>query len=186
MTNTNKSMEVNTTKTSVYAEKIFSLAQDKKNEIFYNSSAEHAIVVHQALMKTAEKYVCIFSSSMCSEISNNTEYISYVRKFLEGNKDRYIRILLTDYTDEFLQTKIAKLFAHYPQQVQVKKYDGNVYYKNVPAHFTVTDDRAFRLETDIEKHMAFGNFGSKEQACTLKEVFDKMFISKLASNVTYC
>ena len=179
-------MTVNAIKSSVYAEDIFKLAEGKINEIFYNSSAEHAIIVHQALMKTAERYVCIFSSSMCSEISNNSDYIAYVRSFLEGSKDRTIRILLTDYTDNFWNMPIAKLLAHYPQQVEVKRYDGNVYYKDTPVHFTVTDDRAFRLETDIKKHMAFGNFKSERQAGALKEVFDKMFISKMASNVVPC
>ena len=179
-------MTVNTTKSSVYAEEIFKLAEEKKNEIFYNSSAEHAIIVHQALMKTAEKYVCIFCSSMCSEISNNAEYLAYVRSFLDGSKDRQIRILLTDYTDDFWQMPIAKQFTNYSLQVQVKKYDGIVYYKDAPAHFTVVDDRAFRLETDIEKHMAFGNFNSEGQASALKEVFDKMFVSKLSSSVAHC
>ena len=179
-------MAVNATKASVYAEDIFRLAEGKTNEIFYNSSAEHAIIVHQALMKTAEKYVCIFSSSMCSEISNNPEYIAYVRAFLEGGKDRSINILLTDYTDDFWRMPIAKLLAQFPQQVHVKKYDGNAYYKDKPAHFTVTDDRAFRLETDIDKHMAFGNFNSVGQASALKSVFDKMFVSKLATAVVPC
>lgn len=179
-------MPANATKTSVYAEEIFRLAENRSDEIFYNSSAEHAIVVHQALMKTAERYVCIFSSSMCSEISNNDEYIKYVRNFLKGGNDRRINILLTDYTNDFWKQPIAKLLADYPLQVQVKKYDGNAYYKGAPAHFTVTDDRAFRLETDIEKHMAFGNFNSEEQAGALKVVFDKMFDSKLASIVDPC
>lgn len=179
-------MAVNATKASVYAEDIFRLAEGKTNEIFYNSSAEHAIIVHQALMKTAENYVCIFSSSMCSEISNNLEYIAYVRAFLEGGKDRTIKILLTDFSLDFWQKPIAKLLAQYPLQVEVKKYDGNAYYKDKPAHFTVTDDRAFRLETDIDKHMAFGNFNSEGQASALKSVFDKMFVSKLATTVVPC
>lgn len=179
-------MALNSTKNSVYSEEIFRLAEEKKNEIFYNSSAEHAIIVHQALMKTAERYVCIFSSSMCSEISNNDEYIAYVRNFLEGGKDRYIKILLTDYSNDFWKNPIAKVLTHYPQQVQIKKYDGNVYYKDNPTHFTVTDDRAFRLETDIKNHMAFGNFNSEEQAKALKSVFDKMFLSRLSSTVDPC
>ena len=179
-------MVVNETKTSVYSEEIFKLAEEKKNEIFYNSSAEHAIIVHQALMKTAENYVCIFSSSMCSEISNNPEYIAYVKTFLGGSKDRTIQILLSDYTDDFWKNPIAKELAKFPQQVHVKKYDGNVYYKEKPAHFTVTDGRAFRLETDIDKHMAFGNFNSEGQASALKSVFDKMFVSKLATAVAPC
>lgn len=169
---------------SVYAEEIFELAKGKKDELFYNSSAEHAVIVHQALMKTADKYVCIYSSSMCTEISNNHDYCNYIEAFLKGRKDRKINILLTDYTNDFWNKEVGKILSKYPQQVSVKKYDGTVYYKDTPVHFTVTDDRAYRLETDIENHMAFGNFNSEEQAGTLKEVFDKMFNSKLAESVS--
>lgn len=170
-------------KSSVYAEEIFELAEGKKDEMFYNSSAEHAVIVHQALMKTAERYVCIYSSSMCSEISNNPDYCYYMKSFLEGSKDRKINILLTDYSNDFWNKEVGKLLSRYPQQVSIKKYDGTVYYKDSPVHFTVTDDRAYRLETDIENHMAFGNFNSEEQARALKEVFDKMFNSMLAESV---
>lgn len=176
----------NLLKTSVYADEIFKLAEAKKDEMFYNSSAEHAVIVHQALMKTAEKYVCIYSSSMCSEISNNSDYCRYMQHFLDGDNSRKINILLTDYTNSFWKQNIGILISKYPNQVTVKKYSGNVYYKDAPVHFTVTDDRAFRLETDIEKHMAFGNFNSEEQAEALKNVFDKMFSSKLATLVTSC
>ena len=140
---------------SVYAMNIFKLAEEKKDEMFYNSSAEHATIVHQALVKTASNYVYIFSCSMCSEISNNQEYCDYVKNFLECNKSHQIKIVLTDYNDGFCQMPIAKLLAQYPLQVSVKKYPGEIYYKEKPCHFTITDDRAFRLETDIENHMVF-------------------------------
>jgi len=173
-------------KRSVYAEEIFKLARERKNEVFYNSSAEHATIVHQALMKNAENYVYIFSSGMCTEISNNEAYCETVRDFLSKEKARKIKILLTDYSNEFQQMPIARLLAEYPLQVTIKKYAGNVYYKNSPVHFTVTDDRAFRLETDIENHMAFGNFNSPTQAVVLKDLFEKTFESQLASSVKIC
>lgn len=176
----------NTIKNSVYAEEIFKLAEDKKNEIFYNSSAEHAIIVHQALVKTATNYMYIFSSSMCTEISNNSDYCNLVKAFLRENKNRQIKIVLTDYNDGFALMPIAKLLAEFPLQVSIKRYPGEVYYKDKPVHFTITDDRAFRLETDINNHMAFGNFNSPDQAKAMKAVFEKVYQSKLASSVTLC
>jgi len=171
---------------TVYAEKIFRLAEEKTDEIYYNSSADHAIIVHQALMGNAADYVDIFSSSMCSEISNNQEYCRLVDTFLKSDKKHRINIILTDYEDGFTMMPIAKTLLQYPLQVSIKRYDGRALYKGKPAHFTVSDDRAFRLETDIEQHMAFGNFNSPRQATELKGLFDKIFNSPLSRTVTPC
>lgn len=168
---------------SVYAANIFKLAEEKKDEIFYNSSAEHASIVHQALAKNATQYIDIFSSSMCTDVSNNPDYCNLIRTFLDADKKRTIKIILTNYTDNFLHTDIAKLLAQYPSQVSIKSYGGIVKYKGAPAHFTVSDDRAYRLETDIYERMAFGNFNSPAQAKELKSVFEKIFNSKLVKDV---
>lgn len=167
-------MNINPTRT-VYAEKIFNLAKDKADLVFYNSSPEHAIIVHQALVQNADNYVYIFSSSMCTEVSNNPEYCEIVKRFLSGSENRQIKIILTNYDDGFPEKPIAKVLALFPEQVEVKRFDGKVEYKGSPVHFTVSDDRAFRLETNIEEQMAFGNFNSPEQARDLKEVFEKAF-----------
>lgn len=170
---------------TIYAEKIFQLAKERVNEVFYNSSKEHAIIVHQALVQNAEKYVYIFSSSMCSEVSNNSEYCTIVKKFLESNKDREIKIALTDYSDDFPQMPIANVLAQFKDQVEIKQFDGQVIYKGNPAHFTVSDDRAFRLETNIQEQMAFGNFNSQDQAKELKAIFEDVYRSSLSKPVTF-
>lgn len=162
---------------SVYATEICKLAERRESKVFYNSSAEHAAIVHQALAKYADSYIDIFSSSMCTEVSNNQEYCAAVKSFLDADKNHCMKIILTDYNEGFLQTNIAKLLARYPLQVSVKSCKGRVLYKGKPVHFTVSDDRAFRLETDIDKRMAFGNFNSPSQAMELKNVFEKIFNS---------
>lgn len=168
---------------SVYATEIFKLAEDRSEKVFYNSSAEHASIVHLALAKYATDYIDIFCSSMCTEVSNNADYCLAMKTFLDADKGHRIKIILTDYTDSFLQTNIARLFAGYPLQVSIKKYNGVILYKGLPAHFTVSDDRAFRLETDIKERMAFGNFNSPKQAEGLRKVFDKIFSSELVKDV---
>lgn len=168
---------------TIYEEKIFQLAKNQTNEMFYNSSSEHAIIVHQALVRYAEKYVYIFSSSMCSEVSNNPMYVEYIKNFLAGSQDRRIKIILTEYSESFPDRPIAKVLAQYSRQVEIKRYNGLMMYKEKPAHFTVSDDRAFRLETDIEKQMAFGNFNSPNQANDLKNVFNEVFSSEAAITV---
>ena len=176
----------NNPRRTVYAEKIFKLAKDRVNEVFYNSSPEHAIIVHQALVQNADSYVYIFSSSMCTEVSNNPEYCEIVKRFLSGSEKRKIKIVLTHYEKEnFPEKPIAKVLALFPSQVEVRKFDGQVEYKGKPAHFTVSDDRAFRLETNIEDQMAFGNFNSPDQATDLKKVFENVYNSSLTTPVAY-
>ncbi|MCM1169746.1 MAG: hypothetical protein NC324_07405 [Bacteroides sp.] len=174
------------TNISIYAANIFKLAEERKNELFYNSSAEHAGIVHQALVKNASDYIDIFCSNLCSEISNTPEYCRLVDDFLKQDAKHTISILLTDYTEAFTHTEIVGVLKKYPLQVTVKQYDGQVAYKNRPVHFTVSDDRAFRLETDIEQRMAFGNFNAPKQAISLRDTFNRVFLSPLAKPVTLC
>jgi len=179
-------MATNVKANSVYAEDIFRLAKGPEDKVFYNSSAEHAVIVHQALVKYATEYIYIFSSSMCSEISNNGEYIDYMREFLDGDANRKIHIVLTDYNESFKAKPIAQLLAAYPSQVAIKQFGGKILYNGQPAHFTVTDDRAFRLETNIKEHMAFGNFNAPEQAKPMRDTFEKIFDSGLCKSVNLC
>lgn len=162
---------------TVYAQKIFGLAKERKNELFYNSSMEHAIIVHQAIAQNAENYIYIYSSSMCTEVSNNPQYCDCIDKFLETDSNRKIKVVLTDYDSQFPEKPIAMVFAKHADQVEVRQFGGFVDYKGNHVHFTVSDDRAFRLETDIDKQMAFGNFNSPDQAIDLRSVFEKVFES---------
>ena len=166
-----------------YPERIFRLAENKTPEIFYNSSSEHAKIVHQALMKTSEKYICIYCGSMYTEISNNPKYLKLMEEFLNGDKERSIKILFADYNPDFIEKPVAQVLANHPRQVKIKTYTGEVKYTGTPVHFTVADDRAFRLETDIQNHIAQGNFNSPKQANKLKNIFDSIFASQLAVNL---
>lgn len=165
---------------TIYSDHLFDLAKNKKDEVFFNSSSEHAVVVHQALAKYAEEYIDIYSRSLCSEISNNSDYCQYIKQFLDRSPDNQIRIILTDYdADKFKDKPIAQILSKYPNQVKMRSYKGAVQYKGKPVNFTVTADRAFRLETDIENYKAFGNFNSPTQAIVLRENFDRLFNSEV-------
>lgn len=174
------------TELSAYAANIFDLAEKKTDKVFYNSSAEHASIVHQALVKNAANYVDMLCGDLCSDITNNSEYCNLLEEFLQKDSKHHINILFTGYSDIFNNKPIASVLKKYPFQVDIKKYDGQITYKNHPVHFTVSDDRAFRLETDIDQRMAFGNFNSPSQAGSLRNIFEKVFNSPLAKNVSLC
>lgn len=160
---------------SPYKKEIFELAKSHKQQLFYNSSAEHAAIVHQAIMCYAQNYVNIFSSALCTEISNNKDYCEMTEQFLMRNPNHKIDIVLTDYSKEYESYPIYKVLRKYPMQVRIRTYKGKAMLDGKKIHFTVSDDRAFRVETDIDEHMAFGNFNSPTQANNLKEAFSKVF-----------
>ena len=171
---------------TIYKKEIFELAANKKDFKFYNSSEKHAAIVHQAIAHNAKDYIYIYSSCLCTEISNNDEYCRYIDKFLSEDKNHYIRIILTDYSCDFLGKPIARILKKYPLQVFIKKFSGKVVHKGKEIHFTIADDCMFRLETDIEKHLAYGNFNSQRDVVTLKTIFDKIYQSQLSKSCTFC
>jgi hypothetical protein len=159
-----------------YEKAITTLAKERKNEIFYNSSDAHACIVLNNMIKNAEKYVHSICGDMCGEVNNNPKFLQIVEDFLKEDANRKFYILFDEYNNGFPQTEIAKVLAKYPNQVMVKKLkQGHLLYKNKRAHLTISDDRAFRLETNVNEKMAFGNFNDSDDAKILNEVFSQYF-----------
>lgn len=161
-----------------YEEEIIQFAENNKDEMFYNIDANHAKIVLRELMKNATQYVYIVCCNMCSDVSNNDPYIEAVKKFLSTDPQREIKILFTNYdSDCFKQTKIEKTLREYPQQVSIKALiNGKITGKgDNPVNFTVSDDKAFRMEIDVNEKTAFGNFNNPPYAKILRKHFDRFF-----------
>ncbi|MDR2938115.1 MAG: hypothetical protein LBU92_04155 [Prevotellaceae bacterium] len=160
-----------------YERTIKNLAKEKKNEVFYNSSDSHARVVLNNMVENAERYVHIVCGNMCTEVSSNPEFLDVVKAFLSKDASRTFYVLFDEYKECFLETEIAKLLSLYPTQVKVKKLKSETHlaYKEQRAHLAISDGRAFRLETDVDKKMAFGNFNDEENVKVFEEVFNSYF-----------
>lgn len=158
---------------------IENLAKNQVPEVFLNSNKEHALIVLTALISNANKYVKTVCGDMCSDVSSDQIYLDAVESFLSGDRSRTFEILFDSYNAEtFPNTRIAELLKKYKEQVTIKElnreYD-HIYYEGKPVHFSVSDDRAFRIETDIHEKMAWGNFNDKEKAEGFKGAFDGFF-----------
>ena len=161
---------------SVYKKEIDALADSGANKVFYNSSPAHAAIVLNAMVRNANKHIDIYCNNMLSDISNNDEYRLLVDRFLSGNSSRKIRVLFAKYSEDFLKTHIYSVFAKYPNQVKLKKLsDNNILYKNKAVNFTVADNKAFRLETNVDEKIAYGNFNDPNNAQVLSRVFNQFF-----------
>lgn len=163
---------------SSYKEEIDALANVGINKVFYNSSAAHASIVLNAMVRNADRHIDIYCNNMLSDISNNKEYISLVGRFLNGNSTRTIRVLFAEYSESFNRTKIYSIFAEYPNQVELKRLpDYKILYKNKAVNFTIVDNKAFRLETNVDDRIAYGNFNDPKNAQVLSDVFNTFFNS---------
>lgn len=162
-----------------YRQAIEQLAENKKNEQFFNSNAEHARIVLSTIFRYAEQTVDVYCGGVDSVVSGQQEYLDAMESFLKRNGK--LRILFVEKEDDSTKDlPLRKLVDQFPGQVVMKLSGVRYCVKNKPIHFTVADQKSYRLETDIEKRMAFGNFNDPDWGEKLTNLFDEAFNSSAA------
>lgn len=168
---------------NIYRKKIFALAEEPKAKIFFNSRLEHSLVVHTAIVKYSKEHIYILCRSFCDDIIvENKEYLIYMDSFL-SNPKRKVKILFSDYKEEFKEKKLYKIFKAHKNQVEMKKTNCKFFKDNKEINFTVSDGRTFRFELNAEKKIAVGNFNNEKQAKKLEDFFLETFNSEKSNNI---
>ena len=163
--------------TEGYKESIKYLAENRIDEIVYNADDEHAVVVLSELIKNADEYVHIVCKNMDPKVTEKPDYLNAVKLFLDKESSKELKVLMTDnYKDSFKERKIFKLLEKYPEKVFIKHLGHEIKTSDdTPINWTVSDDRAFRLEKDIENYIAFGNFNAPNFAKKFNGHFEVFF-----------
>ena len=157
------------------------LSDKKENRVFLNSDPKHALEVLTEIFRQSESVIRIFAASLCREVSNEPDYIEALSDFIE--KDGQLRVLLNRYDpEEARQSNLFKRLAYYEslqKDISIKKTNRIFFRSNDPdkkeVHFTVGDDRAYRIETDIELRTASCNLNDPETARKMIAQFDEIF-----------
>lgn len=165
------------------------LARNSEDRIFLNSDEDKAIVVLVELIHRAQKELRIFAGNLCNDVGNNSDYIIAISEFVE--KDGKVKILLNDYKIECVRdSNLYKRLAYYIAQgkdISVKKTNAKPYrtsdIEKKEIHFTVSDNTAYRIETDIEKRTAECNFNSPQVAKGIADFFDGLFEAEESENI---
>lgn len=164
-----------------YTEYISQLANDKINKNFSNSDEDHALEVLIKIFQISNTVIRIFAGSLCSNVPNDPRYIAALSDFIEqGGR---VRILLNNFNKE--NAKESNLFKRLMYYISLDNADIQLYTTNAkpyltkdpqkkPVHFTVGDENAYRVETDIEKRTANCNFNHPEGAKNLIDFFDQI------------
>ncbi|WP_418869325.1 hypothetical protein [Segatella hominis] len=164
-----------------YKDFVKTLSVSGENKTFLNSDEDHALEVLVRIFQTAQKDVRIFAGCLCRHVGNKQEYIIALSEFLE--KGGTLKILLNKYDQEVAKTSgLYKRLAYYKEKgypIIVKESKAHPYLTSDPdkkeIHFTVADEKAYRIETDIEKRTAECNFNNPILAQGMTTFFEGLF-----------
>lgn len=163
-----------------YIEYISQLANERINKNFSNSDEDHALEVLIKIFEISNKTIRIFAGSLCSDVPNHPHYVAALSDFIE--REGNVKILLNNFDQE--QAKESNLFKRLAYYISLDK-DIKLYTTTVkpyltndpqkkPVHFTIGDENAYRVETDIERRTATCNYNNPEGTASLIVFFDKV------------
>jgi len=168
-----------------YEKAVKDFADSKKNFQFTNEGIAHAAIVVTNLIRTTESILRIYSGCLHKDVANNKYLVSSLKVFLE--KGRNINLILDYLPEEDEQSEALKQIINLEKNVlnNVKiKIDNNqkfsnsvatIFTDNLPHHFIVSDNLAYRFEVDAQNYKAICNFNNKEVAEVLIKTFDEYF-----------
>ena len=144
------------------------LASLGENRIFLNSSEDHAVVVLSEMFKVAKSNIRIFAGCLYERVGDSPEYIQSLSDFIE--RGGAVKILLNNFnTEEGKKTNLFKRLAYYQEigkSIEIRITDTKPYLTNdeekKEVHFTIADEKAYRIETDIKQRAAACNFDGQE------------------------
>ena len=164
-----------------YREFIHMLSETSDDRIFLNKGPEHAKIVLVQIFKQSVDIVRIFAGNLTRVVGDDPAYISALSDFVQ--KGGKVRILLNDYKEELakesnLYMRLA-YFKSVGKDIIVTQTTVRPYQESDPdqtaVHFTIGDDKAYRLETDIMNRAAQGSMNRHDVAAEMAEFFDNIF-----------
>ncbi len=164
-----------------YKEFISSIAKSGENRTFLNSDENHALEVLIQLFQIAQSEIRIFAGCLCKHVGNQPEYIVALSEFIE--RGGTLHILLNKFDEDSAKTSnLYKRLAYYKSKgypILIKKTNLRPYRtedtEKQEVHFTIGDNCAYRIETDIEKRTAECNFANPILANQFAVFFDSLF-----------
>lgn len=156
-------------------------ARNGESNLFLNSDEEHALEVLVNIFKEAKSVVRIFAGDLCGHVGCEKEYIIALSDFIDRGGE--VRILLNKFKNELVEkSALFKRLAYYQSEgkpVLVKSTDARPYRttddRKEEVHFTIGDEKSYRLEIDTEERTAICDFCDEKTASGLAVFFDGIF-----------
>lgn len=161
-----------------YKEDLEKASKGNENRIVLNDGPVKASILTTILLKNSKDFVYIYSNNLNKVVTSNKEFISILESKLSDPKIE-VKILLNEATNNKEIEKLFKKYAEYKkfnnQIVIVKDFTKIKQVFKDDMHFSVYDNKAYRLEYNTISYKAEANFNEPKMANGLKELFLYLF-----------
>lgn len=172
------------TELDIYEVSVKYLAENKVDNIIYNSGEEHALIIFENIFNNCKYKLRLLSGNLSNGITKNPKYINSLTRFL-AQRNGKLEIILDRYEDgsKVVNSDLFKKLETYKDQITIKKStlsyslnnENKVDSERKHIHFCIGDDHIFRLETDTEKRKAKCNFNDITYSNILKDLFYRLY-----------
>lgn len=165
------------------------LAANEEPRTFLNEDEDHALEVLIQLFSISKQEVRIFAGCLCKHVGDKDEYVIAISDFIE--RGGRLKILLNAYDEECVRnSNLYRRLYYYKtigKEIIVKTTEAHPYLtkdkdKN-EVHFTIGDNKSYRIETDVNNRTAECNFNNPQLAVLLVKFFDNIFNDKKSKEV---
>lgn len=160
------------------------LASQKKDFDIHNEGNECAKVIFANIFINAKSTVRIAAKTLRNDVVDSSEYQDALDSFL-SNEGAVLKIIIsclpenaTEDSPNNIYRRLQRHPAYLSGRIQIRNANRDMFHLGTqPANFCVADGIMSRIENDVVKRNALCNFGKKDRAAKLEEVFDKGFSS---------
>ncbi len=158
-----------------YAEIVRRCAENEENIVIPNSDIGHAAYLIETLFDRAKSEVCVFTGELYFGVFGVQGVKEKAIKFLQQNESCQLKIAYQSDVpkDSILNGDFLRsVLADKARKGRVTVWAAKTVFPSDGFHFTVTDQKAFRFETDHKTRHAIANFGDINTAKRLADVFN--------------
>lgn len=163
-----------------YIKSVENFAKMGENAVFGNKGKEHASIVVSTIFNYAKYDVMMYSGNLSKTVTGNGEFKKSLENMIQ--KGISFRILLDNIPKEEEQSEALKLILENKDKsnviIKIMNDDSTKIINDIfdqKYHFTISDDKSYRLETNSSEFTAYCNFNDPDVAGKLENLFQLMF-----------
>lgn len=162
---------------------IENLAKNNDSSTFNNSGPDHAAIVLGNIFKNSNHCVNIVAGDFNGIVSDNEYYLNALRNYLNKNKPLNIIFENEPNKDSLALALLRKYMLSASSQITIRRFKMTDGLEQPPVHFTVGDNKMFRLETSKEDCTAMCSFNNIGFSKKLDDFFSTLI--QFSSNYTF-
>ena len=169
---------------SAYKNRIHDFADRLDPFIFSNEGVEHAEIVLSEMYEHAREKVYVYCGHLDEKLTSRPQYYNALTAYLESGKE--LKVMIGD-NPEVMSPALSRIVEKCREKTTDNKCIKNIECKILKVlsglnshfnfnekqniHFTVADNRSFRLETEPKEYRAFCSFNNVDISTKLSTIF---------------